>query len=385
MRLRSILTCVIFAFCLFAPPQHTEAKNPIKSLKHKIYKKLNEPFDTVRDKNYWRRALAHGKFDINDTTIDYPNFIDFCIDVYRWADWAFNTYDTTYVVPASRKRWKFTLKNNDWIDTYTGHITHDGKPVAMSSDISTNIGAQLSFMGLSYTYMLDIDNLITGRSIKHKKHEFSLATACVAFDLYYHKNTGNVDIHRFSNYKNGDLINERFTGLSREAYGLYAYWFFNNRRYAQAAAQGFSKIQKKSAGSFIAGLHFSHQDVSMDFSTLSDEMQQALPDSLRNYRFRYQDYCLIGGYGYNWAFKRNWLLNITALPSVGLRRSFDNSIEGKKFLFSANVRAKLAIVRYRKNFFYGAHFVMDGHWYISKNYSFFNSVEDLTLSAGIRF
>ncbi len=54
-------------------------------------------------------------------------------------------------------------------------------------------------------------------------------------------------------------------------------------------------------------------------------------------------------------------------------------------MISPNIRFKLALVRNRKNFFYGAHFVMDGHWYISKNYSFFNSVEDLTLTAGIRF
>lgn len=384
MKMRRLLAFVILALCFLAIPQTSQARNPFKAIKQKVKNKMNEPFDTARDQKYWKRALMHGKLDINDTTVDYPNFLDFCLDVYHWADHAFNYYDTTYVVSTGRK-WKFMLKNNDWVDTYAGHIMRNSRPVAMNSNISTNVGAQLAFMALSYTYMLDIDNLISGNEVKHTKHEFSFTCARVALDAYYHKNTGNVNIHRFGYYDDGKRVDVRFTGLRREAYGLYCYYFFNNTRYAQAAAYCFSKYQKKSAGSFIAGLHFSHQDVRMDFGTLSDEMQQVLPDSVRDYRFRYRDYSLLVGYAYNWVFRRNWLFNVTALPSIGYRHSFPNSIEGKKDMFSPNIRFKLALVRNRKNFFYGAHFVMDGHWYISKNYSFFNSVEDLTLTAGIRF
>lgn len=362
----------------------TVAKNPFKSIKNSIDRKLNQPFDTVRDAKYWKRAMLHGKLNLNDTTVHYPKFLGFCVKVYKWGDRTFNSYDTAYVV-GSGKNWKFMLKNNDWIDTYMGHFGRKKMPVAMNSNISTNVGAQIAFMALSTSYMIDIDNLVTGKATKHQKLEFSFTCVRVAFDAYFHKNTGNANIHWFGDYNDGKWIDKRFTGLSREAYGLYGYYFINNKRYAQAAAYCFSKFQKKSAGSLILGFHLSHQNVGMDFAKLDTAMQTFLPDTTRNYHFRYRDYSLLVGYGYNWVFRPNWLFNVTAMPSIGYRHSFPSSIEGRKDMLSASIRLKLALVRNRKNFFYGAHFVMDGHWYISHRYSFFNSVEDVTLTAGIRF
>ena len=55
-------------------------QNDIKT----FLKNWQEPYDTTRDEGYWKRALVHRKFDINDKSVKYPSFIDFCIFKPRW-------------------------------------------------------------------------------------------------------------------------------------------------------------------------------------------------------------------------------------------------------------------------------------------------------------
>ncbi|MBR2147407.1 MAG: hypothetical protein IJ925_08340 [Muribaculaceae bacterium] len=40
----------------------------------RIEAKLNEPYDTTRNKGYWWRALKHGKVNFKDSTMGYPSF-----------------------------------------------------------------------------------------------------------------------------------------------------------------------------------------------------------------------------------------------------------------------------------------------------------------------
>jgi len=166
---------------------------------------------------------------------------------------------------------------------------------------------------------------------------------------------------------------------------LDAYYIFNHTHYSQAAAYCFSKYQKRSSGSLLAGIYPSHQDVVMDMSVLSPKLRRYLPNSDTDYRFRYRDFGFLVGYGYSWVFHHGWLYNITFAPSFGYRHSFPNSIEGKKSLFSTNITAKMALVRTAGNFFYAFNFNHEGHWYNSRLYSFYNSYSNFELTAGFRF
>ena len=53
----------------------------------------------------WFEELKKGRFDPKDTTVYYPKFMQFCVDVYNWADYTFNSVDTTYIASTGR-RWK---------------------------------------------------------------------------------------------------------------------------------------------------------------------------------------------------------------------------------------------------------------------------------------
>lgn len=338
---------------------------------------------TPRDKDYWKQQLLRGKLDLKDTTIVYPKFIGFCVDVYNWADRTFNSYDPQYVVGTGR-RWKAIIKNDNWTDSYVMHFNKH-MPIHMVSDINYTIGAHLSYMAVSIGYTLDINKLIGKQSSGHKKFEFNFSCALFSADAYYSENKGGTKIRNFGSYNDGDWMSYDFPSFSQRSYGVDVYYFFNNRKYSQGAAYNFSKIQLKSAGSLIAGITISNHNIDIDFSSLPTEMQETLPTDQRQFRFHYNDYCFLIGYGYNCVMGKHWLFNISALPSIGFKHSFANSVDGKKDLFSTNIKGKFSFTYNFKDLFAGLAGKVDGHWYMNSNYNFFNFYMSLALSVGFRF
>lgn len=92
------------------------------------------------------------------------------------------------------------------------------------------------------------------------------------------------------------------------------------------------------------------------------------------------------GYGYNWVFKKNWLLNATLIPCLGFNHSLSSSEHDyRKDMLSVNVKAKMALVYNHNNFYYSLNGRYDGHFYNAKRYRFINSYSNVALVAGFRF
>ena len=271
--LRLITLCLFALFAVaagrgeeaIAPPDTVPAVVVPDTVPSVTASHRTEQWDTTRDEGYWRRALRHGKFNPYDTTVTYPRFLDFCLRVYRWGDRTFNSYDSEYVVPTG-KNWKVMIKNYNWLDTYAGRLERGQYPLFVHSRMTTDIGAQISFMAVSYAYMVDFDNLISGAPIRHRKYDFSFTCARFSVEVYGSKNEGLTRLRRFGDVKG----RVDFEGLTRDCRGLDVFYIFNHRKYSQAAAYCYSKIQRRSAGSFIAGLLVSEQDITLDFSKLPE-------------------------------------------------------------------------------------------------------------------
>jgi len=352
--------------------------------RQRLEDKINEPWDTIRDGGYWWRAMKHGKVDLNGGSIDYPAFIDFCWKVYKWGDRAFNSYDTAYVV-STGKNWKFMLKSNNWTDNYKGEplkvMNFD-----MRSKLTANLGLQLSFMAVSVGYTVGISNLINHEKVS-KKLDFSFTCARFAADAYYMENHGTTTA--WFRWKEGsDKHKYKFTefgGLYRKAYGLSAYYFFNNRRYAQAAAYCFSKYQKRNAGSLIAGFCLQHRDMSIVLDELPQAVREKIPAGEQMPHFLYNDYCVMVGYGYNWVLGPKWLINLTMTPYVGYRHLLETDHEDRASAWSLNLRARLGAVYNHKQYFVGLQNYGDFHRYKSEKHHFIGSLLDFTALVGIRF
>ena len=337
------------------------------------------------DSFYWESVIFRHGWSINDTSIHYPPVLSFGFKAYRWLNHALNYYDTAYVAnpgKTSGKKWKIMLKNDNWIDFYSGHLSQWKSYVQMNSDVTSLFGFQICGMGLSFTYMINARDLLAGKFIRNRRLQFSFTTSRIFVEAYYRKHDQSTLHLNWLGKWHGSKI---FSGLKRESYGFDAYYIFNHTHYSQAAAYCFSKYQKRSAGSLMAGIYLSHQDVVMNMGILSDQLRKFLPGKVTDYRFRYRDFGFMIGYGYSWVFHHGWLFNVTAVPSVGYRHSFPNSIDGKRSLLSTNLNGRMALVRTAGNFFYALTFSHEGHWYTSTNHSFYNSYSNLEVTAGFRF
>ncbi|MBR3100982.1 MAG: DUF4421 domain-containing protein [Muribaculaceae bacterium] len=352
------------------------------NLKQRIDNKLNEPYDTTRDKGYWWRALKHGKVDFNDSTIKYPKFVRFCWNTYKWGDHAFNSYDTSYV-QSTGKNWKLIIKSEEWIDSYIGKPFENVRMV-MNSNLVSNIGVSLSFMAVSVGYSVAVSNLVHGGKLSDKV-DFSFTCARFAADAYYWENRNETNVTYTDKNVDNDKHEFRQSGITRKAMGLTAYYFFNNRRYAQAAAYCFSKYQKRSAGSWLLGISMQHFDVKFDVEKLSEEGRIYIPTQADAPRILYNDYCVLFGYGYNWVLGRKWLLNFTLTPYLGYRYNHFHNRDGMASSLSLNARARLGAVFNHKKFFLGFQSYADHHRYKAQESHLVNSMIQFTALAGIRF
>lgn len=358
----------------------TEQNDSLSMLKE--YVSLKDTVVADPDRNWWH-LLKKGQLAMNDTTVEWPKFLGFCVKVYNWGDRVFSSTDTAYVV-GTGKRWRARLINDNWTDSYYMRFPKKFSTL-MSGQLHILLGASLQYMAVSYTYSVDLSHMISGGTINYKKQEFSFNCARFSADAYYYSNDGGTYIRTFGNYNNKRPVKIPFSGVEMQTFGLDAYYFINGYKYSQGAAYNFSKIQKKSHGCFMVGLSYCNQDVDMDFSKLPEELKPFAYSINEDYRFHYHDFNVLFGYGYNCVLGPHWLFNITVIPGIGFNHCYEDSNEGSVNLFSMGGRGMMSFTYNLGNWFAGVQGKVRGNWYNSNNFSLFNSVETFLFSAGYRF
>lgn len=333
----------------------------------------------------WIKQLAKSNFDVNRPGINYPKFARFCLKVYNWGDKTFNSYDTAYVV-GTGKNWKALVRSYNWNDAFALYFSRKNY-LHINSDIYSDLGIHLSFMAVSIGYTVDANAYFGGSS--GSRHNFNFNFVCGLFSAGISTSTakGGTTINHFGDYAPAKgKLKYKFDDISQESLSAYVYYFFNHRKYSQGAAYSFSKYQLKSAGSWLSGLSINRQKISMDFSGLPEDLISHLPSLQKRYDFHYTDYDILGGYGYNWVLKpRKWLINGTIMPSIGYKHSYEGTTEGRKDMFSTNIRGNFSVVYNHRSLFAALIGNYEGHFYFAKGYTFYNSMASLSLVAGVRF
>lgn len=344
-----------------------------------------QPLTYSREQKWWWNVLKRDhKINLQDTSIIYPKFLQFCVDVYNWGDKFFNTFDPEYVV-GTGKKWKVRIVSDNWLDSYHMRLPNHIN-TTMSSDVYANIGAYIQYMAVSVGSSYDVKKLFKKHEPSHKKYEFGFICALFNAEIYYHENQGGVNIRRFGDFHDGKYLKEFFPGVKMYTLGFDAYYFFNNKKYSQGAAYNFAKYQLKSQGSFMLGLSITNQKLSFDFSKLPDNLKPMLPmDDQTNYYFHYNSYALLFGYGYNWVIAPKLLFNATVMPSLGVSHYYEDSIEGDKYMASFNIQGKISLTYNLGNYFFGLFGKMNGHLYKRGDYTLFSSIENFSAYVGLRF
>lgn len=325
---------------------------------------------------------AHAISFALDSIAEWGKFPRFCVDVYRWGDKFFNSYDSAYVQGTG---YKFNVKSKveSWTDFYNFNLPNNTRLV-MTSDLSTTAGVYITYLAVSAGYDINVNKLLDNSHHTRTRLNFGFNCSLFAAEWYYVENNVGTSIKYIDTPGGSRLTNIPFVGINTSEWALQTYYFFNHKRYSQAAAFNYSKVQQRSQGSFYAGLSFGNQKYDFDFNSLPDYIWLEVPWIDRTYRVSTYNYAFRLGYGYNWVFARHWLMGISESPIVGLRHGIINS-ENKKNSFALSNRFGISVVWNNGRWFAGAAGHFDSNLIYDNDYSFISSLMMGEISVGYRF
>lgn len=258
----------------------------------------------------------------------------------------------------------------------------------MSSDYCTSAGFWLTYLAVSVGYDLNVSKYLGGSETSRRKFQFRFNCALFSADLYWISNDVGTEITSFGPKDHTYNPNVRFTGINTNIFGVDVYYHFNNKQYSRAAAFNYSKIQKRSQGSFYLGFSYWKQDFTFDFNHLPEDMIQYLPPDWADFNYIYNsvanNYSVRVGYGYNWVPARHWLIGISESPILGLR---NGTLNGDKRRVSVSLynRAQLSIIWNNRKWFGGIIGSFENGVFFAKKHALINGVYSIEASFGLRF
>ena len=186
------------------------------------------------------------------------------------------------------------------------------------------------------------------------------------FNLNYYSNRLSLDLsYQRSESLAGDIKGDRGEqhlldeDLKMKVLNMVGYYAFNHRRFSFPAAFTQSYIQRRSAGSWLAGI--SYQGGSIETNDALKARNPNAPDV----RIYLGHIGIGGGYGYNWVLGNKWLLHFSMLPTFVVFNRNNMTVNGvrkkaKHMRFNMIFNERVAVVRnLSPRYFIGATLVMN--------------------------
>ena len=213
-------------------------------------------------------------------------------------------YDTNYVV-RPEGRWTLKVRFNQTGNTI--HAKGTVNDVHSKADLSTihktTMSIAASYRGLSAAVAINPAKW----SGVYKDYELNLNyySNSISLDFSYQRSESMAgDIERDDNnssMESGDV--------SMKVVNFVGYYAFNHRRFSYPAAFTQSYIQRRSAGSWLAGISFQGGSIET-----TDDLKARSPKS-PEVQIRVGHVGIGGGYGYNLVLGSKWLLHLSLLPT----------------------------------------------------------------------
>ena len=186
------------------------------------------------------------------------------------------------------------------------------------------------------------------------------------FNLNYYSSRLSLDLsYQRSESLAGDIVGDRGDqrleagDVTLKVLNLAGYYTFNHRRFSYPAAFTQSYIQRRSAGSWLAGV--SYQGGSIETTAALAARSASTPDT----RIYIGHLGIGGGYGYNWVLGRKWLLHFSMLPTFVVYNRNNMTVNGERkkaqhMRFNMIFNERAAIVHnFSSRYFAGATLVMN--------------------------
>ena len=213
-------------------------------------------------------------------------------------------YDTNYVV---RPEGQLTLKlrmnqtGNDFHAKGTVNDIYSKADLETSHKTTFSVGAIYRGIGVALAI-----NPAKWSGV-YKDYEFNLNyySSRLSLDLSYQRSetlAGDITGDR------GDLRLESGEATLK-VLNIAGYYTFNHRRFSYPAAFTQSYIQRRSAGSWLAGISYQGGSIKT-----TDNLKMRNPNA-PDVRIYIGHLGIGGGYGYNWVLGKKWLLHFSMLPT----------------------------------------------------------------------
>ena len=263
-------------------------------------------------------------------------------------------YDTNYVVrPEGRLTLK--LRMNQTGNDFHAKGTVNG--IYSKADLHTNHKTTFAVVGIYRGLGIGIAINPAKWKGAYKDYEFNLNyyNSRLSLDFSYQRSkslSGDV-------YRDDRLVQMEPDDLTMKVANLAGYYTFNHRRFSFPAAFTQSYIQRRSAGSWLAGI--SYQGGSIETTEALKARNENAPDV----RIYVGHVGIGGGYGYNWVLGRKWLLHLSLLPTFVVYNRNNMTVNGERkeaehmrFNMIFNERAAV-VYNFSPRYFAGINLVMN--------------------------
>lgn len=215
-------------------------------------------------------------------------------------------YDTNYVA-RPKEKWLLRLLGNQ-----TGNYIHAKgtvHDVYSKYDLHTKtnytVGLEVNYCDIAATFSINPAKI--GGSYNDYEFNFEYHGQMISFDINYLRATSLTGDIKLGNM---DHLDEE--GLRMNVVNASAYYIFNHRKFSYPAALYQNYYQRRSAGSWLAGL-----SVQAGSIKTTEELKERSPLA-PEVHLKFANVALGGGYGYNLVLgqRSQWLLHLSAIPSV---------------------------------------------------------------------
>lgn len=315
----------------------------------------------------------------------------------------FNDIDEEYIEP---QKYNFTvmLQNVSTYEVYRLN-TKEGNSYTFAPEANVKIGPYVGWRWVFLGYTIDVSHAdISNGNKTRKEYDLSLYSSMLGLDLYYRKTGDNYKLRSADigeDIDTGTLEGAPFGGLTSSIKGFNLYYIMNHRRFSYPAAFSQSTVQRKSAGSVLLGLGYTHHKLSLDWEALNklvgerlgkDVADKAVDSSLRFGTVKYTDVSLSGGYAYNWVFARNWLLAGSLSVALAYKRTVGDT--DKDYLsfrdfsfrnFNVDGIGRFGLVWNNTKWYAGASCIVHSYNYHKSRFSTNNMFGSLNVYIGYNF
>ena len=228
-------------------------------------------------------------------------------------------YDTNYVVrPAGRLTLKVRLNQSGNSIHAKGTVKERHSRADLETSHKTTFAVAAIYRGLSAGLAVNPAKL--GGFYKDYEMNVNYFSSRLSLDASYQRSTtlaGDIE------YGNEDKRMES-GDVAMKMLNVVGYYIFNHRQFSYSAAFTQSYIQRRSAGSWLAG--FSYQGGSIETTEDLKERAPNVPET----RIYLGHFGIGGGYAYNWVVGKKWLFHLSLLPTFVIYNRNNMTVNGEK-------------------------------------------------------